>query len=352
MNRKIYLFPALLLLIVFQTGFAQEVAQIQKTLITKRTATWCPYCGTWGWDFFESVDGAVGEKAVLVAAHFGGSSLENPTSLDWVTNLGSSSQPKFFINNDLLTVNSSNMPDALNVLKGQVDNNYLQAPVANVGLQTGWSGPDLSIQTRTQFFQDANGEYYLGIYLVEDEVLATQAGQTGQVSHHHILRGDATPNTFGELILNGAVSAGETFTKSFTTAIGSYKIDDLDIVGVIWKKENNKYLVVNVWSIDAKPVISSTETLAVEAGILASIRPNLVTGGERSILFLQLEQAGDLDIRLVNPLGEVLGMISKGFLEAGTHSLPIETAGLAPGMYSVQILASDGWSRTLKMIRQ
>ena len=48
----------LLLSVFFYLGMnaiAQTVEAKQNTLITKKTATWCSFCGTWGWDFFENL---------------------------------------------------------------------------------------------------------------------------------------------------------------------------------------------------------------------------------------------------------------------------------------------------------
>ena len=36
-------------------GFSQDVPEVQQSLITKITATWCPSCGGWGWTFFENI---------------------------------------------------------------------------------------------------------------------------------------------------------------------------------------------------------------------------------------------------------------------------------------------------------
>ena len=54
--------------------FSQEVMEVQQTLLTKRTATWCPYCGTWGWGFFEDLIEDNEEKAVLIRPQRGDSS--------------------------------------------------------------------------------------------------------------------------------------------------------------------------------------------------------------------------------------------------------------------------------------
>jgi hypothetical protein len=339
-----------LFIFLLQAVSGQQVAEVQQTLITKKTGTWCPYCGGWGWDFFESLIDQNSEKAVLLAAHFGGSTLENGTSLEWMANLGSFGQPRFFLNNEMLTVSESTANNGLSAAKAQVDQNALQSPVANVGLLTSWDGDDLLIQTRTRFFKDAEGEYFLGIYLVEDGVIAAQSGQTGQVPHHYVLRGAATATTFGDLIVNGAVSAGAEFTSSYATSVNGFVLDKLDIVGVIWKKENDKYQVVNVWSIDAKPTVASVSNLEGIAGLRAKLQPN--PSVDEASLTLELESPELLNILVLDAQGKAVLSVFRGVLPGGSHQLPVDVQSLPQaGWYALLIQAERGPVGVLPLIR-
>lgn len=331
----------LFLTLGISSSLAQQVAEVQKSLITERTATWCPYCGSWGWEFFDNLQNTTSAKAVLIAAHFGGSKLENPTSIAFVNNLGGSSQPKFFVNNELQNVTSTTMPSALAEIKTKVDDNYQSAPLANVGLETAWNGDNLDIKTRTRFFQDGNGSYYLGVYLVEDDVLETQASQNGLVPHQRVLRGAATPTTFGNPITSGPVSAGTEFTSTYTTSISGYNIENLDIVGIIWKEDNGKYLVVNVWAIDAKPGVSSTSEPGQVAGVKASLFPTILQ--EEATISLTLDTPQELSLVAVNSLGQPVATLFQGTLPAGAHTFPLYGSKFsAAGWYSVLIRSTSG----------
>jgi hypothetical protein len=329
----------------------QEVAEVQQSLITKRTATWCPYCGGWGWDFFDALETNVSDKAVLVAAHFGGSTLENPVSLAWVNNLGGSSQPRFYVDNEMQSVNSGNQATALVVIKDKVDANAAKQPVANVGMQTSWSGADLSVQAKAKFFQSAEGAYYLGIYLVEDKVLANQAGQSGQVEHSRILRGSVTSAEFGDLLAEGSIAAGTEFDKAYTVDLAAYVVDNLDLVGVIWKKEGSLYQAVNVWKIDAKPTVASVAEAKKLPGS-AVLQPNPATGGD-VFMSLRLDSPQECEIFLYNALGQQAGQIFSGHLPAGEHWLPISSGLLNfPGAYTVRIQTAKGAVLALPLLRQ
>ena len=330
---------------------AQQVAEVQQSLITKRTATWCPFCGSWGWDFFDNLLATTSTKAVLVAAHFGGSKLENPTSIAFVDNLGGSSQPKFFVNNELQNVTSSNMPAALADIKTKVDNNYSSAPLANVGLETAWNGNNLDIKTRTKFFQNGDGAFYLGLYLVEDEVMEIQASQNGTVAHSRILRKAATPSTFGDLFASGSIGAGTEYTSTYTTSISGYNIDNLDVVGIIWKEESGKYQVVNVWAIDAKPGISSSSELDQVEGLKASLYPTILQ--EEGTVSISLDAPLELSLVAVNGLGQPMSTLYQGNLSPGEYSFRLDSHSFpAAGWYSVLIRTPKGIVGALPFLKK
>ena len=52
--------------------FAQEVPEVQRPLVTKISATWCPPCGGWGWTLMEELVIDNEDKATLIVAHHDG----------------------------------------------------------------------------------------------------------------------------------------------------------------------------------------------------------------------------------------------------------------------------------------
>lgn len=349
MNTKILILLSFPVFLAPNGVIGQVVTEVQQSLITERTATWCPYCGSWGWNFFEALQATTSAKAVLIAAHFGGSTLENPASIDFVNNLGGSSQPKFFVNNELQNVTSANTADALVVIQGKVNDNYLLAPVANVGMETNLNEGNLELKAKTRFFQPVNGSFYLGLYLVEDDVLAAQASQPGLVEHQRILRAALTPSTFGDLLADGVVDAGLEFTQTYPVPLLGYDLEKLDIVGIIWKQEAGKFMVVNVWAIDAKPVVTSSGDLPT-CGIRVSLWPNPVRDVNPT-LSISLANPSDLFIELGDSQGRFAGRIFEGTLPAGAHELEIDPDLIrTAGWYSVRISSPDGEVDVLPLI--
>lgn len=344
--RKI-LYASMFLLAGHATAAAQEVAEVQQSVLTKFTAMWCVECGTWSWDLFESLEDSLAGKAVLLAAHVSDSYLENEMSLAWEANLGNSGQPSFFINQEAQDAAAAN---AFDQIKSKVDSIHLEAPLANVGLETIWNGDQIEIRARTLFFQNGAGAFYLGVYLVEDQVMAAQAGFSGWVAHERILRESCTTAPFGNLLASGPVPAGAEFLRSYLISPEPYDLEHLDVVGVIWRKEGSIYKLVNVWSIDAKPLISPVREALRGTDIHAVLLPNILSAGEEGSISLSLPAATRLQIRLITGDGRPLPPVFSGWLPGGAHRIPFHTANLPPGWYAIRIEAEKGGGGVLRCV--
>ncbi|HYG15442.1 MAG TPA: Omp28-related outer membrane protein, partial [Bacteroidia bacterium] len=139
-------------------------------------------------------------------------------------------------------------------VKAAVDAHMAAPVVANTGFTTAVSGDQFVIETKTNFFAEGNGDYYVSVYVLEDNVVGKQSGhpQTPNVTHHHVLRGAATlsgrasAKTFGEKIASGTVAAGTSVYKKFIFDIGeNHNTANYEVVTVIWKKNGTKYAFVN-----------------------------------------------------------------------------------------------------------
>ena len=349
--KKHFLVPFFLTCAVLQNPQAQEVAEVQQSLITKFTAMWNGECGTWSWALFESLRDSLPGKAVVLAAHVSGSYLQNQISLDWESNLGSADVPKFYLNDELQNVTSANVAAAFQLIEGLVEDNYQSAPLANVGLETAWNGDEIDIKTKVRFFQNGTGAFYLGLYLIEDHVMAAQAGFSGWVPHNGLLRTAVTPAPFGNLLVSGVVTAGTEFSKTYIASTSPYKLENLKVVGVIWKKEGSVYKAVNVWSIDAKPLIDATTEIHADPGIQATLWPNIFSG-EEGIIRLQLKQAENLRIELIAGDGRVASLVFESRLAAGRHEISFDSSGVSlKGLHALRVTTAEGKTMALPFVQ-
>ncbi|MEZ4957612.1 MAG: Omp28-related outer membrane protein [Saprospiraceae bacterium] len=332
-------------LFVLKVG-AQQVEEIQRTLLTKISATWCPPCGTWGWTMFDGLVEDNSDKAVLMAAHYSGL-LKTDEAYDIFTNFGAFSQPRFFVNSTDVNVTSSNITAKRIEVMQMVADAYNSAPIANVGFDPAFANSTLSVNAKVKFFQATEGEFYLGIYLIEDGVVEFQQSIGNDAVHKKVLRTGFSDDTFGQPITNGTVNAGSEFDLAFSLQIGAVEGYDYEVAGIIWKKVNDRYIPVNVWS--TKEIDSNaTSTVDFPAINSFSINPNLTANQAFVNIDLQnaIEQAY---LELIGINGEKITTIASGSLAKGLNSFQIDKSMVSVnGLYFVRL--TDGKNVSTRQI--
>ncbi|RMD74360.1 MAG: hypothetical protein D6818_03320, partial [Bacteroidetes bacterium] len=280
---------------------AQEISPQYRPLITKRTADWCPNCGSWGWTFFHWVLEDNDDRAVIWAAHHSGS-LETPVSGAIADNFGGFSQPIFYLNEVDLQVYSSNMSQKRTEVAQQVDAMAQQQPAAGIGLQAWIDGDVLHAEAAVEMLQDVQGAWRLGLYLVEKSHMAPQAGQSGEVAHQRLLRTALTDDTFGDVLTENGAQTGATYqvTASMTLTDPNWTADNLIVVAVLWQAEGDHFLPKNAAQTDdfALP----TAVAETHAAALA-LWPNPATDVIR-VRTASTVPAGE--VRVYNALGEAV----------------------------------------------
>lgn len=323
------------------------VPQTQRPLITKRTASWCPNCGGWGWTFFRNIINDNNGKAVFFANHYDGIHT-SPTTLALASNYGGVSQPLFFLNNTNQNVSSGATASARTNIQNQVNAAWATPPVVQSGIRAihNSAAQTLSVTAKSRFFQSASGEYYLGIYLVFKEFVGFQSGQGNNAEHKEMMRSHLTTDVFGEQIANGAVAAGTESEVSGQISIAGLDPTQLRIVTIIWKKEGNTYRVTNANETDDFLSPSSANDLwAAQQQIRVS--PNIIT--EYARIELQITESSlPWRLELVNISGQTVGTIFRGKLAGGVHTFSAERGAHPAGVYFVRL--SNGMRTTVRSV--
>lgn len=345
------LFTLLLLSgLIFQLNAQEiEVEPTQLTLVTKRTADWCPPCGAWGWSTFDGILEDNGNRAIALTLHYSSSDFfYTPTAQDLISNMdGSPGRPGFIVNEEVLPLfNESAVRDAV---KERVDANFGSQPVAQTGLLA-TIHPEtnaITVNTKTKFFQSGSGEYYLSLFFVTKSVIAYQASQGNNADHKNVLVTELGGNTFGELIAEGEVAADATFDKSYT--LQPEELGDLDnvkFVTVLWKKEGDNYHTVNTNFTDdiEEEMISSLDETAKNGGF--AILPNIITNSAQIELTLN-EKVNGAEIAIFDINGKKVNTLFSGNLDVGVQHLEIKRSDVAAsGIYFVQLrTATQQWSK-------
>lgn len=321
---------------------AQEVPEVQKTMITKITATWCPNCGSWGWDFFEGVIEDNGlDKAVYVGAHHSGT-LDSDAGEAFSNNFNAPYQPYFYAGNQDIGVSSGNVAAKRMETQELINQNADNSPVANVGFEATLAGNSLTVATKTKFFQAADGDYYLGLYILEHNVIAAQTSNSNMASHAYVLRTAITDDIFGPQIASGMISAGTEVTdQAFTYELNdSWAVDNLTVMGVLWKKEGDTYQFVNVNTINEFSAPVAVQTITED---VAKVTLTPTIAQDQTQLSVQLQQKDLMaNILLIDLQGRLQQNIFEGTLNEGLQTFEINTTGLTNGKYFISIRANDG----------
>jgi len=330
-----------LILLSFNCIKAQDVPEIQQSMITKITATWCPNCGNWGWYFYEDIYSDNADKALLITAHYSGD-LQNNTAEDFATNFNVNYQPKFIVGNENQEVLSSNTSSKRTAIKNLVDNNFGLAPVVNAGLQVTKDGDILTVQTRTRFFQSTDGEYYLGVYVIENGVVNYQNGQGNNAVHKNVLRASMSVGSFGEIVASGSIAANAEFDKEYSIQLGNWNINNLEIATIIWKKVGSTYEFVNTHSTTELSSVGVSEI--PENEISFEVFPTLTTASVTIELNFKGEKTGVV-LELINPSGQRIATIFEGKAASGIKTFEIDKSLVnSNGLYFLILRSNDGVS--------
>lgn len=343
-------FILLLCSLVPQSLVGQDEIQIpekQMPLVAKITASWCPYCGTWGWDFMEALLDDNSATSNVVSLHYSGN-YRSKEAAEMTSNFGAFGQPQFFLNSELIDVNSSTTSVSRENVKTNINRVITQSPEVQTGFLAGTEEGQFNIVTKTRFFQNVSGEYFLGLYLVQKSFIGSQAGRSETALHKNVLRYSFAGSTFGESLGSGAIAAGTEVLVQHSIPLAElgYDLDNIRILSVIWKKEGNKYMVVNS-NITSQftsgvSLITTGNRRFGKADFQFSAQPNVVS--DFSLLKLILpSQRKYFRIELWSLQGQKIQDIYEGALSAGAHHWTVDRSMVGPaGMYFLRLYDADG----------
>lgn len=343
---------AYVMLLSAQTSI--EVPATQKSLVTKHTATWCPFCGTpenWSLqDYF--VANLDNKNAVVLSAHQSSTSkLYSKAGKDLLANFQNVVyQPEFFFN----TTKSDGNEEMIKAdIIAKVNQAATQAAVVQTGLKATYitSTDSLVVVTKTKFFQAAQGEYRLAILLVEKEVRAEQASRTGSEVHKRVVRATLTPDVTGVMLASGNVTLNTEFSRNFSIKWNNqYNLNNIELVTLLWKRNTttNKLEFVNTNEVTQ---VQQATTATQHVDFLANrfvLAPN--PAREQSQIRLDLPQTyNNAEITLIDIHGAIIKTLHRGSLNSGQQTMDVNRNAIPSGLYLVRLRA-DGQVATRKVM--
>ena len=352
---KSFLQLTVVMVLLSRLCYAQIVVQkVQMPLCCKETATWCGPCGEWGWDFENELTQERGSVTVMMQNH--ASSLSQLFSqaaadIQYQAIPQANGTPAWFVNNYNKIVDDSSgiylNETKANILNSIDSTRNITEPLAQTGFTHSLNGRILTINTKTKFFKSDTGEYYLAMYIIEDNVVNYQNGQGSFAKHKHILRSAMTSASFGEMLTSGNITANQEFPKTYIKTIdNSWNLENITLASVIWEKEGTTYKYVNAFT--KFTYLSNEFQSKNQANFNTTLYPN--PSQLNATLDIELKDvSNNLTINLQDLTGKTIKNIFNGNLSQGEHSFDIQQNNIPNGMYFVQI-QSNGQTVTQKLI--
>lgn len=334
---------------------AQTVPTKKMAVYMKETATWCEPCGTWGWQLNSDIlSRPVSQPFVTAKMHTSRSSaLHSPDALTMNAYMSSASGvPAFYVNMNNETAYSSTGGIFTGTTRTNVwsviDNFATQDADIATGFTTTISADktNITINTSTLTFNDVDGDYYLGVYVLEDDVFEIQRGFTSGATHNKVFREAITP-VMGEQVTGGMTPAGTQLDLSYGYQVpAEYEADKLQFFVILWKKDGIDYTFETSWS----DFQYATTTTGVENRFADNANAySFVNNNTLNYHFITNEWVGkNLSVTVVNAQGQEVQTLFDGPATADVRS-ELHTIGLAPGMYMVRT-EIDGEVQTQKVM--
>ena len=228
-------------------------SQTQVPIVYKSTGETCYYCGDWGWQGWIDLSNAFTGTALTWAnystgfsnAHFRGQEL-NPSvsTMEAIKqNFGSGGKPNWYVNgvSHGTSASAANAAAAASISSSSV--------VASAAFETSTEGSEITVNAQAKFYSAGSGEYFMGAYVIENNVNGPQAGPigaSGNVDHHLMMRGSMTTSSAWGVSIGSSPAADATFEQEYKVAIpSSYNAANINIGIIIWKKNGANYEYVN-----------------------------------------------------------------------------------------------------------
>jgi hypothetical protein len=342
--KNLFVFLFITCLSIFN-GISQQVDNKSWTLVHEKTADWCPFCGGWGWQMKNEIfDEFSDDNVIFMAVHHSGG-LTNNTAAEISQNFGGAGQPIFFMDGVDLGVNSGNINEKIDDIELVVEFKNNLPAFAGVGINANLSqdADILTVDAKVEFFSDVEGgDYYLGLYLLED-VMNTQAGRSGLQLHKNVLRRSLLNTTFGNALQKGAVSKGTIFNVSATVPNITSERTKLKVVGVIWNKANNKYLFFNAKQVNVGIPASA------DSDVQADINGFKVYQAESGNIHIEAGTLKQVTIHDISGKPVYTENLSVQNNQSEINNYKLNAYGLVQGIYIVSCLTEDGEMLTKKV---
>ena len=240
----------------FETG-NHPTSRMQKVFLEDYTGHKCPNCPQAA-TTAEQLKGMYGSQLVVMAVHTGPfSALDVPHGFvyDFTTDAGDEfnnffnffGYPSGLVNRRDYTGSGFDHIKLHTDWAAEVAGLVNDSAMADIQIITNYvaSSRQLCMDIRTTFFENLSGDYYLGVYLIEDSIVQPQVDNLTTVTdyvHNHVLR-EAVNSTWGEEIITGSVAADSADYRRYSITLDpEYSASHCSVVAMLYRDSNKEVI--------------------------------------------------------------------------------------------------------------
>ena len=334
----------LLFVPLFYVNMNAQVPETHMALATPKTATWCEPCGEWGVESTEIMVEESMDKAVFIELH-NSDDLSNTTNDAILADFPYTAYtPAWYVNGLNVTYavdGGGQIPTYTEQnVKSAIDSTYEVPPVANSIYEFTLSGNELTVNTQTKFFQSTEGDYYLAVYVVENDVDEDQDGAPANFLRDFTLRtGMTAGNHYGELVASGVIAAGTEYEDTYTVTLDNDWVQShIWLATVIWQNNGGIYSYVNAFTDYGRIAVGVEELVSADFEIQLINNPAQYSAQLQVGAINYLE---NVQIQLTDLQGRILQTIYNGTMLEGNHIIDINLENISSGMYLVNTISGQ-----------
>lgn len=312
---------------------AQEVSTTQWVQIQKRTATWCSFCGQWGWEFKTDMENTYEGQDVLVwSAHFDGA-LENPTAIALSNNYPANAQPRFYIDGADLGVSNSNREAKKAEVQEVVDLNSSFPPFYGCGADAEYDGNTITVTARAEYFEGSGSSpVHLGVYLMRKETIAPQAARPGNSVHKNLVVNHFTDEVFGDEISSTVQAAGSEFFVEGSLELPNEDISNYNVVTILWSFTEGQYRFINANVQEIAMSTSVADTYLAETNVTVTY----ASGFDLGVRVDSETAMDDATFTIFSTSGQVITSAQRD-VAAETTELALPVSTMPAGLYILNL---------------
>ncbi|WP_167332512.1 Omp28-related outer membrane protein [Bacteroides timonensis] len=201
----------------------------RRILVADYTGTWCSYC----YQMVNSINAVAKDypdRLMVLAIHVDDEySLGNEAALESAFNI--TGLPTSVVDWRDVVTNAGGSYAISRAVKESLEND---PTMCGISIETKLENNQLTINTNTCFLE--RNQYKIGVVLVEDGIVGTQASVNGSYTHNNMVRAYAT-RAFGDEVKSNTTQS--TDIASGEEVSGSYSVN----FSSTWKKENCRVVV-------------------------------------------------------------------------------------------------------------